>query len=1112
MPDGIEDWKIEVLKLLGEKVITAETSNNTSSSPLNKNRVRDPNTVLPQVTMPGNPPPTGKVGKFLASQLFGSSSSRHDQNNPTTIENKRKILDLEMKGELAPVRITANGRNLKGNFYSANGHNLKSEDYKPDLERPVVLLLTGSGGSSENQGFDVASMYSQNGASVLSVNYGGYGDSDDTPVSEQSLNQDAQAMLEYLVGMGYDPEKIVLHGYSMGASVAGQLGGAYESQGVKFRGMVQDRPMTSAYDGVIGHMGKAAHGIGKLTESKLGAMSGKDGMLQTSKDTRKVVTSDEGGFAKSGDKLRDKLESEGHTVGGKRTGKDHFDHGEMIKQNRDELLDLVRFDRDGAPAPQPLDMEVVFNETLREILDEAGTIFGLINQGRDQQSTDLLDQAMQSIASVQTKIEQLESTGLGESNRFKPDMNRLTLWKKKLETYRASVMEESKKLTGQNPYAVGELIRLTATISRLNMQFEQAGGANQDNKALEDEVLKLSGDCGALLKEVKELPKLKKEQPGLFLEFDELLKARKAILSSRTERERALKQAGLDLGNFAKRPDLLKQAQAELTREMDADFKKLEAQDEDVSAKRLIGKSKDAGFKKAVVQPVAAILPKIRQLMEKGQEINAQTLPELPGVQQVLQEALQLYQGKLNQTDQRKHPKDYAQRQKKVEAVQSRIQGLNGLLDKANNAASKIKGKIDQKKPESLKQLEDSGVVKNLQTLVGTITQDKNQDTGDQNGDKAVRDRAEVNIKLAAKVLENADMFQRDAIFRNKFEPKALAQIIARSNSIADDAVETLLDEFGDDEAYLEQLADAAILNDFEESGGGTKPMRSNTIASKFITRVSATPEMTKMMGDVVDDLKSEIKGKKFAARCPDPIAENDSNDVKQQKQRELLDWERTVTEHISVFRKIFGKILSQPVPPAVAKICETLHSAAMQKFNDEETALSYVGGHVFLRLFNPAMTTAKYDTPDAKRVAVVQSKVLQSMANGGHVKDRGFDRLNDMIDELAPQVKEYLKWAVEVGAAAKADMTVQDLAESALMSGSEVGKLFVEPTADDPLGTLPANPLSMLGDAIAKLRTQRNTDYDWQDMSELKENSPVVFWEQVDDERRIVLDLVAKM
>ena len=188
----------------------------------------------------GKPAPNSWIGKQLAGQLFGGPDDRtgrtleeidgkdvglHDQNS-------QQIGAMWNDGTAAAVKIIGEGkRQLRGNFFSADGYNLKNNDNKVDTSRPVVLLLTGSGGSAEEQGFDVAKFYTANGASVLSVNYAGFGGNaappDDT--SELSLQQDAQSMLQHLINLGYDPDKIIIHGYSMGAAVAAELQRANEA-------------------------------------------------------------------------------------------------------------------------------------------------------------------------------------------------------------------------------------------------------------------------------------------------------------------------------------------------------------------------------------------------------------------------------------------------------------------------------------------------------------------------------------------------------------------------------------------------------------------------------------------------------------------------------------------------------------------------------------------------------------------------------------------------------------------------------------------------------------------------------------------------------------------
>src|SRR5688572_532146 len=119
MPDTIEQWKIDVLKVLGEKATKVEQTPTRGGTALNAKRTRDPKTVLPTVNMPGNGPPTGRVGRFLGGQLFGSRTDRRAR-DPNKL---RQINEMHDKGTAAPVEFQANGRTLKGNLFSAKGHN-----------------------------------------------------------------------------------------------------------------------------------------------------------------------------------------------------------------------------------------------------------------------------------------------------------------------------------------------------------------------------------------------------------------------------------------------------------------------------------------------------------------------------------------------------------------------------------------------------------------------------------------------------------------------------------------------------------------------------------------------------------------------------------------------------------------------------------------------------------------------------------------------------------------------------------------------------------------------------------------------------------------------------
>ena len=358
--------------------------------------------TAPAGTRPVLPPSAPGKGKsmfpgsdmFMRTALFGSRDARRnaahrpglpaydpnqpidDDNNPAPWDPARRDTDNEITamvsdGTAAPVAITKNGRTLAGNFFTAAGHNLKASNGQPDTTRPAVLLLTGSGGRAEDQGLDMAKFYADSGASVLSLNYGGYGGSSDGEPTEKSVNQDAQAMLQHLVDLGYDPDKIIIHGYSLGGAIAGNLKEAMESPpggqaGIDLRGLVLDRPMLSVAQGVTGKLGDSTNPLvrggarvaASLSRQVLGKMSARKAISGSSEvDTRLVITSDTGRFADDAEKLRTALQNNTQPgrvrtagkVAGSKSNRDHFDHKAAIAGDADAMLQLVQADRAGQP-------------------------------------------------------------------------------------------------------------------------------------------------------------------------------------------------------------------------------------------------------------------------------------------------------------------------------------------------------------------------------------------------------------------------------------------------------------------------------------------------------------------------------------------------------------------------------------------------------------------------------------------------------------------------------------------------------------------------------------------------------------------------------------------
>lgn len=119
----------------------------------------------------------------------------------------------------------------------------------------TVLFLSGSGGSAEKYGYELARYYCVRGADFVAVNYRGFGGStygpknkqlDNSAITEQGIYDDAHAIFAHLQGtMGIAPGDIVIHGFSLGGPVAAELVNHLAGQGIRVSGLVLHSPMDS---------------------------------------------------------------------------------------------------------------------------------------------------------------------------------------------------------------------------------------------------------------------------------------------------------------------------------------------------------------------------------------------------------------------------------------------------------------------------------------------------------------------------------------------------------------------------------------------------------------------------------------------------------------------------------------------------------------------------------------------------------------------------------------------------------------------------------------------------------------------------------------------------
>lgn len=119
--------------------------------------------------------------------------------------------------------------------------------------RLVTLFLHGNAGNVTHR-IDHAAEIRRAGSAILVLDYRGYGKSEGRP-TESGVYQDADAAYDDLLGMGWTPPHILLHGESLGTAVAVDLASRRPSAG-----LVLEAPLASVQEiaaGVVPLLGPA---------------------------------------------------------------------------------------------------------------------------------------------------------------------------------------------------------------------------------------------------------------------------------------------------------------------------------------------------------------------------------------------------------------------------------------------------------------------------------------------------------------------------------------------------------------------------------------------------------------------------------------------------------------------------------------------------------------------------------------------------------------------------------------------------------------------------------------------------------------------------------------
>ncbi len=186
---------------------------------------------------------------------------------------------------------------------------------------------------------------------------------------------------------------------------------------------------------------------------------------------------------------------------------------------------------------------------------------------------------------------------------------------------------------------------------------------------------------------------------------------------------------------------------------------------------------------------------------------------------------------------------------------------------------------------------------------------------------------------------------------------------------------------------------------------------------------------------------------------------------------------------------------LASTVVPAQVSSTAAAISDAAARFGEEQAAL-LVRAHMLQRLFAPALPPG----PIAAAIAGIA---------GGAKVPAAWQDAAALLDAALAQIVLAGDAARELAALGEDPDDLLTQRGAVLASDAGLLQTFAKPSPPDGLGTLPALPMTALGQAILRARAERPGGYDWGSVLALEQDDPDSFALLLADERAIVLDLV---
>lgn len=172
-------------------------------------------------------------------------------------KNKLSLIDIRREAFLANANFNAEQITVqtadKVNLDSVTIQNMNQKDL-PAKDQKWIVFFTGNADCYENNLMGLSQLVRDSGSNVMCGNYRGVFRSEGKATCSQDLILDGEAMVQYLLSKGVEPQNILLRGWSLGGAVATAVAAQHQEEG-KEMNLCVDRSFSTIGDVARGWVG-----------------------------------------------------------------------------------------------------------------------------------------------------------------------------------------------------------------------------------------------------------------------------------------------------------------------------------------------------------------------------------------------------------------------------------------------------------------------------------------------------------------------------------------------------------------------------------------------------------------------------------------------------------------------------------------------------------------------------------------------------------------------------------------------------------------------------------------------------------------------------------------